>query len=91
MIVICIVGINNTDLQKSSETTNTQNAEEKKSLWGERTASKKNRYTSALMSKSQKNSEDLEERPTFKNRTVFKFSVLYSEPGLTKTLGGCHQ
>lgn len=62
MMVLCTVGINNPDPQKSSETTNTQNAEEKKSLLGERTASEKNRHTSALMSKSQKNSVDLEEQ-----------------------------
>lgn len=62
MMVLCTVGINNPDPQKSSETPNTQDAKEKKSLLGERTASEKNRHASALMSKSQKNSEDLEEQ-----------------------------
>lgn len=30
-------------------------------------------------------------RANFKNRTVFKFSGLYSELGLTKTFGGCRR
>ena len=56
------MGVNNPDLQKSSETTNTQRAEGKKSLSGERTVSEKNRHMSAFMLKSQKNLENLEEK-----------------------------
>lgn len=56
----CTVGINNPDLQKPSETTGPQNAEEKKYLLGERTAPEKNRYMNALMLKNHTNSETVE-------------------------------
>lgn len=69
----CTVDRNNPDLQKSSERTDTKNAEEKKYLLGDETASEKNRHVHALMSESQRNSEASGEK-TLKIELFLKFS-----------------
>ena len=81
MMLICDAGLwcsctadrNNPDLQKSSERTGTRNAEEKKYLSGDETASEKNRHARALMSESQRNSEAPGEK-TLKIELFLKFS-----------------
>ena len=69
----CTADRNNPDLQKSSERTGTRNAEEKKYLSGDETASEKNRHACALMSESQRNSEAPGEK-TLKIELFLKFS-----------------
>ena len=69
----CAVDGNSPDLQKSSERTDTKNAEEKKYLLGDETASEKNRHAHALMSDSQRNSEASGEE-TLKIELFLKFS-----------------